>query len=1030
MNRYTFILCSLLFFSASLHAQSNATIKEYKQSFPTYAFSDPNPIPLLTQVYPYFRYDGFSTKAINKEWKVVELSNDYITVMILPEIGGKIWAAIEKKNNRPFLYYNHVVKFRDVAMRGPWTSGGLESNFGIIGHTPNCATPVDYTTKTSANGSVSCIIGVLDLLTRSNWRVEINLQKDKAYFTTQAFWYNSTPIEQPYYHWMNSALKSSDDLEFIYQGNKYIGHNGEYASWPVNEINGKQISFYKNNDFGHYKSYHVFGKYTDFFGGYYHNEDDGMIRYSSHDDKPGKKIWIWGLSGQGMIWDKMLSDNDGQYVELQSGRLFNQNAEPSTYTPFKHTDFEPYATDTWKEYWYPVEHTKGVLKANEYGAFNMLYKDGSLKIYFSPVQSINDSLIIKEGDKIVYAKFLQLQPLQTFSDSLQANTDVKKLIAALGNNKLVYSAGEQDDLQRPVETPKDFDWNSAYGLYLQGRDLMDEKLYAKAEIKLDSSLQKDHNFLPAFVQMAKLMYRNMRYEDALQLAKRALSINTEDGEANYYYGLINLQLNNMVDAKDGFDIATLSPAMRSAAYTQLSTVYLKENNNDKALTYSQKATVNNAYNIASLQQQAVIYRHENDRVNAYKILDTILSLDALNHFALFEKYLWQNDDKTKQQFTSTIQNELPAETYTELAVWYYNNNCKMEAQQVFQLSPASVTTKYWLAFLNDTEIDFNSIDPSFSFPFRSETAIVIEQLLQKQDSWLLKYHLALIYHDRNRIVEAKHLLLSSGDQPKFAPFYAARAAIFNDSAADFVLDDLKKAFQLDSGWRYRKLLSEFYLNHNQTDGALQLMKPYMKQYPDDYIMGMLYARILLMDKQYAAADNLLTHLTIIPFEGATLSRELYRQAKLMESVTAYKNKNYKQSINFAQQARQWPENLGVGKPYEADIDKRLEYWLAYLNYKAMNRTSDANKMLDSIITNGNEVEAADKYFTNTIITQLAFKQLDKSEEGGNWLKHESENYPDKNIATWVIAPDLNNLPASLTDKEKLNAEIISSIVSQ
>jgi hypothetical protein len=64
-------------------------------------------------------------------------------------------------------------------MRGPWTSGGLESNFGIIGHTPNCATPVDYTTRTNADGSVSCIIGVLDLLTRSNWRVEINLPKTK-----------------------------------------------------------------------------------------------------------------------------------------------------------------------------------------------------------------------------------------------------------------------------------------------------------------------------------------------------------------------------------------------------------------------------------------------------------------------------------------------------------------------------------------------------------------------------------------------------------------------------------------------------------------------------------------------------------------------------------------------------------------------------------------------------------------------------------------------------------------------------------
>ncbi len=1026
MKKYCLLFCLTLFFSFHIHAQNNSTIKEYNKTFPTYAFSDPNPIPLLTQVYPYFRYDGFSTKAINKKWKVVELSNDYITVMILPEIGGKIWAAIEKKNERPFLYYNHVIKFRDVAMRGPWTSGGLESNFGIIGHTPNCATPVDYTTKINADGSVSCIIGVFDLLTRSNWRIEINLPKNKAYFTTQAFWYNTTPIEQPYYHWMNAALKSADDLEFIYPGNRYLGHNGEYASWPLNETNGKKISFYNENDFGHYKSYHVFGKYTDFFGGYYHDEDDGMVRYSSHDDKPGKKIWIWGLSRQGMIWEQMLTDNDGQYVELQSGRLFNQNAEQSTYTPFKHTAFEPYATDTWKEYWYPVEHTKGIVKANEYGAFNLKYETGWLKVYFSPTQSINDSLIVKDNDKIVYVKALQLSPLQTFSDSIKVDVDVEKIIASLGKNKLVYTADKHaDDLQRPVETPQDFDWNTAYGLYLQGRELMDQKLYAKAETKLDSSLQEDHNFLPALTQMAKLMYRNMRYDDALQLAKRALSINTEDGETNYYYGLINSALNSITDAKDGFDVAALTPSFRSAAYTQLATIYLKEKNDDKALMYAQKAMINNAYNIAALQLQALVFRHQNDKQNSNKILDTLLSYDALNHFALFEKYLWQKDDETKLKFTSTIQNELPAETYTELGIWYYNNGCIDEAKNVFQFSPSSVTTTYWLAFLNNTTVNFDTLNPLFSFPFRSETAFIIQQLLKKQDNPLLRYHLALIYHDRNRIEEAKQLLLSCANELQFAPFYVTRAAIFHDSSAEFIVSDLKKAFAADSSWRYRKLLSEFYVDHGYPDSALALMQSYMKQHPQDYVMGMLYAKILLQTNNASEADKLLTHLIIIPFEGATQSHELYRQAKLIESIDALERKKYDKALSFSLQAKQWPENLGVGKPYDADIDTRLEDWLAYLSYKGMNKQDKANQTLNSIIATPKEVAVADKYFTNAIITCLAFKELNKNEEGKNLLRNESMNYADKEMVAWIITPDLNNLPSSSNDKEKSNAEIIS-----
>jgi hypothetical protein len=41
-------------------AQKDATIKEYNKVFPTYPFSDPNPIPLVKKIYPYYRYDGFT----------------------------------------------------------------------------------------------------------------------------------------------------------------------------------------------------------------------------------------------------------------------------------------------------------------------------------------------------------------------------------------------------------------------------------------------------------------------------------------------------------------------------------------------------------------------------------------------------------------------------------------------------------------------------------------------------------------------------------------------------------------------------------------------------------------------------------------------------------------------------------------------------------------------------------------------------------------------------------------------------------
>jgi len=228
-------------------------VKEYDRVFPTYPYSDPDPVPAMSRFYPYFRYDGFTDKPIPKKWKVVELSNDYLQVLILPEIGGKVWAAIDKTTGRPFIYFNHVVKFRDVAMRGPWTSGGIEANYGIMGHTPNCFSPVDYLVRHNPDGSASCIIGTLDLLTRSTWRLEINLPADQACFSTRSFWHNASPLDEPYYTWMNVGIKAAGNLQFIHPGTHYIGHDGRAHDWPIDPTNARDLSWYENNDFGSYK---------------------------------------------------------------------------------------------------------------------------------------------------------------------------------------------------------------------------------------------------------------------------------------------------------------------------------------------------------------------------------------------------------------------------------------------------------------------------------------------------------------------------------------------------------------------------------------------------------------------------------------------------------------------------------------------------------------------------------------------------------------------------------------------------------
>ncbi len=962
-----FILLAIAVQFVAQAQSAKAVVREFKKVFKTYPFSDPNPIPTMGKIYPYYRYDGFTDKPVDKEWKVIELENDYIKVMIMPEIGGKIWTAIEKSTGKAFIYNNQVVKFRDVAMRGPWTSGGIEANYGIIGHTPNVATPVDYLTRENPDGSVSCFIGVLDLLTRSPWRLEINLPKDKAYFTTTSLWYNATPIEQPYYSWMNVGIKAKGNLQFIYPGTHYIGHDGEYADWPENRQNGKDISFYENNNFGGYKSYHVFGKYTDFFGAYWHDEDFGMGRYSSHDDKAGKKIWIWGLSQQGMIWEKLLTDNDGQYVEVQSGRLFNQAAERSTFTPFKHRGFAPYQSDTWTEYWFPVKGTKGFTKANQYGALNVIEKDAEVSLYFSALQAINDKLEVYDGDTKVYEKQIVLKPMETFSYMLLVKVNPRDLRVTLGGNKLEYfTKSHEGDLARPLEMPKDFDWNSVYGLWLQGKENLQQRFYAAAKEKLTACLQKDPNYAPALVDLAMLEYRNLEYEKSLAYAKKALSINTYDPAANYYYGLANVQLEKVTDAKDGFDLAAQSVEYRSAAFTELSKLYCRNRNDAKALEYANKSLQIDDRNIEALKILVISSWNTHPHTTLKMALKRIHEIDPFDEFARFLNAIWvtgSTDGGVKEvdiDYSSYVKNELPQETFLEQSLACNTGAGSFVQEAMLKISPQTPEILYWRAFTEQPTLlqQANDASPYLVFPHRSESMKVFKWAIENSKSWKPKYYLGLIYWSRDNFAKASDLFEACGEEPDYAPFYAARAELRKKSAPEKSFADLQRAAGLDpKQWRFGKLIAEQHIEDKQYSQALQVAKKYSEQFPENYQLGMLYAKTLLLNKQFQACNDLLAKLNILPYEGATDGRRMYRETQLMLAIEKMRAQDYNAALKFIAAAKLWPENLGAGKPYQEDIDERLEDWLLANCFEKLGKNSESASALQRIIATRHHARA-------------------------------------------------------------------------
>ena len=1008
MKKMLIFLCATSLLQP-LFAQQ-ATVTETVETVKTYPFSDPDPVADPSDLfYPYFRFDGFSAKGINRQWKVVSLENDYIKLTLFPEIGGKIWGAVDKTTGKEFIYNNHVVKFRDIAMRGPWTSGGIEFNFGIIGHAPTSSTPIDYVTRQKPDGSVSCYVSSYELVTRTLWTVEVNLPKDKAYFTTTTTWHNSSSIDQPYYQWMNAGYPAAGNVEFCYPGTNYIGHGGELHSFPLDE-QGRDISWYEKNDFGNSKSYHIVGKYNDFYGAYWHDNDFGSIHHADYDEKLGMKIFLWGLSREGGIWEDLLTDTNGQYIELQSGRMYNQPASNSSLTPYKHTAFGPQATDRWTEYWFPVKGIKGVSKASRIGALNVLREDGFLKLYFSPLQKLSTTIKLYEGEKEMNSIPLNCGVLETWKDSIPLNKAVAagRLKVVVGEDLLVYSEVPSDNItSRPKQLPADFDWSSAYGLYTQGEQWMNQKVLDKAEKFLLASLEKDPYFVPALTDLASLYYRQGRYDEALARCKTALSINTYDGDVNYLYGLCNMALGNHTDAKDGFSVASYSPGVRSAAYEKLAEMYLMDRNWTKAEHYALRSKEFNQMNLSADHVLMVVYRKTNQPEKAKALIDPLLEDLPLYHAARFEQlYQGEGSGHPIDDLQSLIRNELPFETYMELAEWYESVGCTEEALSLLSCAGNYPIALYKQAYLlhqagNDDESRgmlqrAGALSPAMVFPFRPSSLKALEWAKTVQPDWKIDYYEALIRWANQDKAKALELLENCGEAD-YAPFYLSRASLKEGESR---LADLLKAEQIEMSWRTGFALINHYVANNQWQKAVETGKKYTKKYPSNYYIGLKYAKALCETGQYQPCISLLSRMQVLPNEGSYAGRAVYREANLYRAMEQLSHKNYKQVVKSVETSKEWPENLGVGKPYDNMIDNRLE---DYLEAKAAAGQGDSRKTSALLAAVADYTISRSHFESGNLLSALALRESGKVQEADHMVAAWSTDFPENRVVQWCTA---------------------------
>ena len=339
-----------------------STVKIWEQDtiIPTYKVYPPEKNPLFIEkrayqgstgkVYPLPVTEKISDTKEDVSYHAVYLENEYLKLMILPELGGRIQRALDKTNNYDFVYYNHVIKPALVGLAGPWISGGIEFNWPQH-HRPSTYAPVDYLLKENPDGSCTVHLSEIDKMYGTKGMASITLYPGKAYIEIKGRLYNNTDLPQTFLWWANPAVPVNDHTYSVFPPdvNAVMDHGkravstfpiatGEYYKYDYSA--GVDISRYKNVKVP--TSYMAAHSDYDFIGNYDENREAGLLHVADHHVSPGKKQWTWGNGDFGRTWDKNLTDEDGPYIELMTGVFTDNQPDFSWLKPQEEKTFVQY----------------------------------------------------------------------------------------------------------------------------------------------------------------------------------------------------------------------------------------------------------------------------------------------------------------------------------------------------------------------------------------------------------------------------------------------------------------------------------------------------------------------------------------------------------------------------------------------------------------------------------------------------------------------------------------------------------------
>jgi hypothetical protein len=348
-------------------------------TIPTYAFENGFvPTNADDPIYPYPRLDfGQVGGAESKTYRAIVLENGYVSVTILPELGGRIYRWVDKATGRELLYQNPVIKPTNWGYRGWWlAAGGIEWAFPVEEHGLNEWRPWESAIGYSDHG-LAVFVSNIDDHTGMEVGATISLDTEHSYVTIQPWARNDTEAAHPYQLWLNAMVAMNNNFvsgstQLVVPAGQVTVHStgdgglpgsGGAMSWPNH--GGRDMSWYSN--WNGYLGFFVPTGSADYVGIYDHSLNQGIVRTLPQSGWPsGTKFF-----GPSTLSPSLWTDDSSNYLELWSG------ATPSFNT---YWTLEPGQSVGWTEHWYPISGLNGFTYANPSAALRLVENGGSVDV--------------------------------------------------------------------------------------------------------------------------------------------------------------------------------------------------------------------------------------------------------------------------------------------------------------------------------------------------------------------------------------------------------------------------------------------------------------------------------------------------------------------------------------------------------------------------------------------------------------------------------------------------------------------------